>query len=126
MSPSFVASCRIEMVIFCAAAAAGIPFGAVVERSRSSGANAVLRVVPKLWLFAMGRLFILVASFPRGLAGLLTDQLGRAQGASAGADLPAKPGTGAGRWARRGHQAHLSRSRTSSTSTAWGGMHRLR
>jgi urea transport system permease protein len=45
---------------------------------------------PELWLFAMGGLFILVVlAFPRGLAGLVTDQvvplIGRLRGGGRGA-----------------------------------------
>jgi urea transport system permease protein len=78
MSPSFVGIVpSIEMVIFCAVGGRESVIGAVagtllVNWVKTSFSEAF----PELWLFAMGGLFIaVVLAFPRGLAGLVTDQI---------------------------------------------------
>ena len=78
MSPSFVGIVpSIEMVIFCAVGGRESVIGAVagtllVNWVKSSFSEAF----PELWLFAMGGLFIgVVLAFPRGLAGVVTDQI---------------------------------------------------
>jgi urea transport system permease protein len=78
MSPSFVGIVpSIEMVIFCAIGGRESVIGAVagtllVNWVKTSFSEAF----PELWLFAMGGLFIaVVLAFPRGLAGLVTDQI---------------------------------------------------
>jgi len=78
MSPSFVGIVpSIEMVIFCAVGGRESVLGAVagtllVNWVKTSFSEAF----PELWLFAMGGLFIaVVLAFPRGLAGLITDQI---------------------------------------------------
>jgi urea transport system permease protein len=78
MSPSFVGIVpSIEMVIFCAVGGRESVIGAVagtllVNWVKTSFSEAF----PELWLFAMGGLFIaVVLAFPRGLAGLITDQI---------------------------------------------------
>jgi urea transport system permease protein len=78
MSPSFVGIVpSIEMVIFCAVGGRQSVIGAVagtllVNWAKTSFSEAF----PELWLFAMGSLFIaVVLAFPRGLAGLVTDEI---------------------------------------------------
>jgi urea transport system permease protein len=78
MSPSFVGIVpSIEMVIFCAVGGRQSIVGAVVGTLLvNSGKTLFSESFPELWLFAMGGLFIaVVLAFPRGLAGLVTDQL---------------------------------------------------
>ena len=78
MSPSFVGIVpSIEMVIFCAVGGRQSLVGAVVGTLIVNwGKSAFSEAFPELWLFAMGGLFIaVVLAFPRGLAGLFTDQL---------------------------------------------------
>ena len=78
MSPSFVGIVpSIEMVIFCAVggrqSVVGAVFGTLLV---NRGKTLFSETFPQLWLFAMGGLFIaVVLAFPRGLAGLVTDQL---------------------------------------------------
>jgi urea transport system permease protein len=78
MSPSFVGIVpSIEMVIFAAVGGRHSIVGAVVGALVVSwGKTLFSESFPELWLFAMGGLFIaVVLAFPRGLAGLFTDQL---------------------------------------------------
>jgi urea transport system permease protein len=78
MSPSFVGIVpSIEMVIFCAVGGRHSIVGAVVGTLFVNWAKtAFSEQFPELWLFAMGGLFIaVVVAFPRGIAGLFTDQL---------------------------------------------------
>jgi urea transport system permease protein len=78
MSPSFVGIVpSIEMVIFCAVGGRQSLVGAVVGTLLVNWAKTLFsESFPELWLFAMGGLFILVVlAFPRGLAGLVTDQI---------------------------------------------------
>jgi urea transport system permease protein len=78
MSPSFVGIVpSIEMVIFCAVGGRQSVIGAVIGTLLVNWGKTVFsESFPELWLFAMGGLFIaVVLAFPRGLAGLLTDQL---------------------------------------------------
>jgi len=78
MSPSFVGIVpSIEMVIFCAVGGRQSVVGAVVGTLLVNWGKTVFsESFPELWLFAMGALFIaVVLAFPRGLAGLVTDQL---------------------------------------------------
>jgi urea transport system permease protein len=78
MSPSFVGIVpSIEMVIFCAVGGRQSLIGAVVGTLVVNWAKTSFsETFPELWLFAMGGLFIaVVLAFPRGLAGLVTDQL---------------------------------------------------
>jgi len=78
MSPSFVGIVpSIEMVIFCAVGGRHSLVGAVVGTLLVNWGKTVFsESFPELWLFAMGGLFIaVVLAFPRGLAGLATDQL---------------------------------------------------
>jgi urea transport system permease protein len=78
MSPSFVGIVpSIEMVIFCAVGGRQSIVGAVVGTLVVNWGKTVFsESFPELWLFAMGGLFIaVVLLFPRGLAGLVTDQL---------------------------------------------------
>jgi urea transport system permease protein len=78
MSPSFVGIVpSIEMVIFCAVGGRHSLVGAVVGTLVVNWAKtAFSESFPELWLFAMGGLFIaVVLAFPRGLAGLMTDQI---------------------------------------------------
>jgi urea transport system permease protein len=78
MSPSFVGIVpSIEMVIFCAVGGRHSIVGAVVGTLLVNwGKTLFSESFPELWLFAMGGLFIaVVLAFPRGLAGLVTDQL---------------------------------------------------
>ncbi|HEY6255115.1 MAG TPA: urea ABC transporter permease subunit UrtC [Xanthobacteraceae bacterium] len=78
MSPSFVGIVpSIEMVIFCAVGGRHSIVGAVAGTLLVNwGKTLFSEEFPQLWLFAMGGLFIaVVIAFPRGLAGLVTDQL---------------------------------------------------
>lgn len=78
MSPSFVGIVpSIEMVIFCAVGGRHSLVGAVVGTLVVNWAKTSFsESFPELWLFAMGGLFIaVVLAFPRGLAGLFTDQI---------------------------------------------------
>jgi len=78
MSPSFVGIVpSIEMVIFCAVGGRQSLVGAVAGALLINWGKTVFsESFPELWLFAMGGLFIaVVLAFPRGLAGLVTDQL---------------------------------------------------
>ena len=78
MSPSFVGIVpSIEMVIFCAVGGRHSLVGAVVGTLLVNwGKTLFSESFPELWLFAMGGLFIaVVLAFPRGLAGLVTDQV---------------------------------------------------
>src|SRR5882672_8396937 len=78
MSPTLVGIVpSIEMVIFCAVGGRHSIVGAVVGTLLVNyGKTVFSESFPELWLFAMGGLFILVVlAFPRGLAGLVTDQL---------------------------------------------------
>jgi urea transport system permease protein len=78
MSPSFVGIVpSIEMVIFCAVGGRHSLVGAVVGTLVVNWGKTVFsESFPELWLFAMGGLFIaVVLAFPRGLAGLMTDQI---------------------------------------------------
>lgn len=78
MSPSFVGIVpSIEMVIFCAVGGRHSLVGAVVGTLLVNwGKTLFSESFPELWLFAMGGLFIaVVLAFPRGLAGLVTDQM---------------------------------------------------
>jgi urea transport system permease protein len=78
MSPSFVGIVpSIEMVIFCAVGGRHSLVGAVIGTLLVNWGKTVFsESFPELWLFAMGGLFIaVVLAFPRGLAGLFTDQL---------------------------------------------------
>jgi urea transport system permease protein len=78
MSPSFVGIVpSIEMVIFCAVGGRHSLVGAVVGALLVNWGKTVFsESFPELWLFAMGGLFIaVVLAFPRGIAGLFTDQL---------------------------------------------------
>jgi urea transport system permease protein len=78
MSPSFVGIVpSIEMVIFAAVGGRHSIVGAVVGTLVVNwGKTLFSESFPELWLFAMGGLFIaVVLAFPRGLAGLFTDQL---------------------------------------------------
>ena len=78
MSPSFVGIVpSIEMVIFCAVGGRQSVVGAVVGTLLVNWGKTVFsESFPELWLFAMGGLFVaVVLAFPRGLAGLVTDQL---------------------------------------------------
>ena len=78
MSPSFVGIVpSIEMVIFCAVGGRHSLVGAVIGALVVNwGKTLFSESFPELWLFAMGGLFIgVVLAFPRGLAGLVTDQI---------------------------------------------------
>jgi urea transport system permease protein len=78
MSPSFVGIVpSIEMVIFCAVGGRHSLVGAVVGTLLVNWGKTVFsESFPELWLFAMGGTFItVVLAFPRGLAGLVTDQI---------------------------------------------------
>src|SRR5882757_4109579 len=68
---------NFEMVIFCAVGGRHSLVGAVVGTLLVNWGKTVFsESFPQLWLFAMGGLFILVVlAFPRGLAGIVTDQL---------------------------------------------------
>jgi urea transport system permease protein len=95
MSPSFVGVVpSIEMVIFCAVGGRHSLVGAVVGTLLVNWGKTVFsESFPELWLFAMGGTFIaVVLAFPRGLAGLVTDQIapfiGRLTRGSARAGAP--------------------------------------
>jgi urea transport system permease protein len=95
MSPSFVGIVpSIEMVIFCAVGGRHSVVGAVVGTLLVNWGKTVFsESFPELWLFAMGGTFIaVVLAFPRGLAGVVTDQIapfiGRLTG---GSGVAAKP-----------------------------------
>ena len=78
MSPSFVGIVpSIELVIFCAVGGRQSIVGAVAGTLLVNWAKTLFsEAFPELWLFAMGGLFIaVVAAFPRGLAGIMTDQI---------------------------------------------------
>ena len=78
MSPSFVGIVpSIELVIFCAVGGRQSIVGAVAGTLLVNWAKTLFsEAFPELWLFAMGGLFIaVVIAFPRGVAGLVTDQL---------------------------------------------------
>lgn len=78
MSPSFVGIVpSIEMVIFCAVGGRHSLVGAVAGALLINyGKTVFSESFPELWLFAMGGLFIaVVLAFPRGLAGVMTDQV---------------------------------------------------
>jgi urea transport system permease protein len=78
MSPSLVGIVpSIEMVIFCAIGGRHSVVGAVVGTLLVNWGKTVFsESFPELWLFAMGGMFIgVVQLFPRGVAGLVTDQL---------------------------------------------------
>jgi urea transport system permease protein len=78
MSPSFVGIVpSIDMVIFCAVGGRNSIIGAVAGTLLVNWAKTMFsEAFPELWLFAMGGLFIaVVVAFPRGIAGLVTDQL---------------------------------------------------
>jgi len=78
MSPSFVGIVpSIEMVIFCAVGGRHSLVGAVVGTLLVNWGKTIFsESFPELWLFAMGGLFIaVVLLFPRGLAGVVTDQI---------------------------------------------------
>jgi len=78
MSPSFVGIVpSIEMVIFCAVGGRHSVVGAVLGALLVNyGKTLFSEQFPQLWLFAMGGLFIaVVLAFPRGLAGVVTDQI---------------------------------------------------
>src|SRR5712675_1763914 len=96
MSPSFVGIVpSIEMVIFCAVGGRHSIVGAVVGTLLVNwGKTLFSESFPELWLFAMGGLFIaVVLAFPRGVAGLVTDQvapfIGRLGGARPASPSPA-------------------------------------
>jgi urea transport system permease protein len=95
MSPSFVGIVpSIEMVIFCAVGGRHSLVGAVAGALLINyGKTVFSESFPELWLFAMGGLFIaVVLAFPRGLAGVITDQVmpwvGRLRSGKAGAATP--------------------------------------
>jgi urea transport system permease protein len=95
MSPSFVGIVpSIDMVIFCAVGGRQSLVGAVVGTLLVNWAKTLFsESFPELWLFAMGGLFIaVVLAFPRGLAGIVTDQLlpllGRIGGARSATPSP--------------------------------------
>src|SRR5579872_2613357 len=78
MSPSFVGIVpSIEMVIFCAVGGRQSIVGAVAGTLLVNWAKTLFsEAFPELWLFAMGGLFIaVVVAFPRGIAGVFTDQI---------------------------------------------------
>jgi urea transport system permease protein len=78
MSPSFVGIVpSIDMVIFCAVGGRNSIVGAVFGTLLVNWAKTMFsEAFPELWLFAMGGLFIaVVVFFPRGLAGIMTDQI---------------------------------------------------
>src|SRR5450432_2593521 len=78
MSPSFGGIVpSIEMVIFCAVGGRHSIVGAVAGTLLVNWGKTVFsESFPELWLFGIGGLFIaVVLLFPRGLAGLMTDQL---------------------------------------------------
>jgi urea transport system permease protein len=65
------------MVIFCAVGGRHSIVGAVAGTLLVNwGKTMFSEDFPQLWLFAMGGLFIaVVIAFPRGLAGIVTDQI---------------------------------------------------
>jgi urea transport system permease protein len=78
MSPSFVGIVpSIEMVIFAAVGGRHSLVGAVTGTLLVNWGKTVFsESFPELWLFGIGGLFIaVVLLFPRGLAGLMTDQV---------------------------------------------------
>src|SRR6266700_6599965 len=78
MSPSFVGIVpSIEMVIFCAVGGRQSVVGAVVGTLLINWAKtAFSESFPELWLFAMGGpCIVVVLAVPRGLDGLVTDQI---------------------------------------------------
>lgn len=78
MSPSIIGIVpSIEMVIFCALGGRLSLFGAVLGALVVNAAKtAFSEAFPQLWLFAMGGLFIaVVLFFPRGLAGVISEEL---------------------------------------------------
>jgi len=78
MSPSFVGIVpSIELVIFCAVGGRQSIVGAVAGTLLVNWAKTIFsEAFPELWLFAMGGLFIaVVVAFPRGIAGLVTDEV---------------------------------------------------
>jgi urea transport system permease protein len=78
MSPSFVGIVpSIDMVIFCAVGGRNSIVGAVAGTLLVNWAKTMFsEAFPELWLFAMGGLFIaVVVAFPRGIAGVMTDQI---------------------------------------------------
>jgi urea transport system permease protein len=78
MSPSFVGIVpSIEMVIFAAVGGRHSLVGAVTGTLLVNWGKTVFsESFPELWLFGIGGLFIaVVLLFPRGLAGLMTDQI---------------------------------------------------
>ncbi len=78
MSPSFVGIVpSIDMVIFCAVGGRNSIVGAVAGTLLVNWAKTMFsEAFPELWLFAMGGLFIaVVVFFPRGIAGVMTDQV---------------------------------------------------
>jgi urea transport system permease protein len=78
MSPSFVGIVpSIEMVIFAAVGGRHSIVGAVTGTLLVNwGKTLFSESFPELWLFGIGGLFIaVVLLFPRGLAGLMTDQI---------------------------------------------------
>jgi urea transport system permease protein len=78
MSPSFVGIVpSIEMVIFAAVGGRHSIVGAVTGTLLVNWGKTVFsESFPELWLFGIGGLFIaVVLLFPRGLAGLMTDQV---------------------------------------------------
>ncbi len=93
MSPSFVGIVpSIEMVIFCAVGGRHSVVGAVIGTLLVNwGKTLFSESFPELWLFAMGGLFIaVVLAFPRGLAGLATDQIAPLLGRLASRGRPAR------------------------------------
>jgi urea transport system permease protein len=98
MSPSFVGIVpSIEMVIFCAVGGRHSLVGAVAGALLINyGKTVFSESFPELWLFAMGGLFIaVVLAFPRGLAGVITDQvmpwIGRLRSGKAGSAPTVSP-----------------------------------
>jgi urea transport system permease protein len=78
MSPSFVGIVpSIDMVIFCAVGGRNSIVGAVFGTLLVNWCKTLFsEQFPELWLFAMGGLFIaVVVAFPRGIAGVVTDQI---------------------------------------------------
>jgi urea transport system permease protein len=74
---SGIAAIGGAMVIFCAVGGRHSLVGAVIGTLLVNwGKTLFSESFPELWLFAMGGLFIaIVLAFPRGLAGLMTDQI---------------------------------------------------
>jgi urea transport system permease protein len=64
-------------VIFCAVGGRQSIVGAVAGTLLVNWAKTIFsEAFPELWLFAMGGLFIaVVVAFPRGIAGLVTDEV---------------------------------------------------